>query len=133
MIDEIARHLRAALAVPTATGRLTLADETVAFLMSLLEFAASKERCLVVLTLASESDAFASETSLLRQKLAETQNITARQERVLTSTAGGEIYAIVTHRLFKSVNRQAAADTINRYSAYYQAMMEVNATCRSAA
>ena len=127
MIDEIARHLRAALAVPTATGRLTLADETVAFLMSLLEFAASKERCLVVLTLASESDAFASETSLLRQKLAETQQITARQERVLTPTAGGEIYAIVTHRLFKSVNRQAAEAIVDQYTAYYRAMMEINA------
>lgn len=127
MIDEIARHLRAALAVPAATGRVTLADETIAFLMSLLEFAASKERCLVVLTLASESDAFASETSLLRQKLAETQNITARQERVLTPTSGGEIYAIVTHRLFKSVNRQAAVAVIDQYTAYYRAMTEINA------
>ena len=52
MLDEIARHLRAALAVPTATRKSNLADQTVAFLMSLLEFAASKERCLVVLTLA---------------------------------------------------------------------------------
>jgi hypothetical protein len=127
MIDEIARHLRAALAVPTATGRLTLADETVAFLMSLLEFAASKERCLVVLTLASETDAFASETSLLRQKLAETQNITARQERVLTPTTGGEIYAIVTHRLFGTIERTSASDITGQYAAYYQALMEQNA------
>ena len=79
MIDEIARHLRAAMAVPTATGQSTLADQTVAFLMSLLEFAASKERCLVVITLAGETDAFAAETSLLRQKLAETLQISARQ------------------------------------------------------
>ncbi|MGC8781446.1 MAG: AAA family ATPase, partial [Anaerolineae bacterium] len=36
MIDEIARHLRAAMAVPTASGKSNLADQTVAFLMSLL-------------------------------------------------------------------------------------------------
>ena len=47
------------MAVPTATGKSSLADQTVAFLMSLLEFAASRQRCLVVLTLAGESDTFA--------------------------------------------------------------------------
>lgn len=127
LVDEIARHLRAALAVPTATGKLTLADETTAFIMSLMEFAASKPRCLVVLTLASESDAFASETAMLRQKLAEVQNISARQERVLTPTSGEEIYAIVTHRLFKSINRQAAQAVIQQYAAYYQSMLHRNA------
>lgn len=127
MIDEIARHLRAALAVPTATGKLTLADETIAFLMSLLEFAASKERCLVVLTLASESDAFADETDMLRQKLSEAHLVAARQERVLTPTSGEEVYAIVTHRLFKSVDRPAAESVINQYAAYYRTMMEINA------
>lgn len=44
LIDEVARYLRAAGAVPTATGHGTLAEQTVAFLMSLLEFAASRER-----------------------------------------------------------------------------------------
>ncbi len=127
MIDEIARHLRTAMAIPTATGKNTLADQTVAFLMSLLEFAASKERCLVVFTLASEADAFAEETEFLRQKLAETLQVSARQERVLTPTAEGEIYAIVTHRLFKSVDRKAFNDVLQVYSAYYRNMVEKNA------
>ncbi len=122
MIDEIARHLRAAIAAPTATGKSNLADQTVAFLMSLLEFAASKQRCLVVLTLAGESDAFAAETELLRKKLAETLRVSARQERVLTPTAEGEIYAIVTHRLFLKVDRAAAKETCNAYMAYYAAL-----------
>lgn len=121
MIDEIARHLRAAMAVPTATGKSNLADQTVAFLMSLLEFAASKQRCLVVLTLAGESDAFAAETELLRKKLAETLQVSARQERVLTPTAESEIYAIVTHRLFRAVDRTAAQDICRAYMAYYSA------------
>ncbi len=127
MIDEIARHLRAAMAVPAITGQSTLADQTIAFLMSLLEFAASKERCMVVLTLASESDAFAAETSVLRQKLAEALQISARQERVLTPTAEGEIYAIVTHRLFGSINRAGAEEVLRAYGSYYRAMLERNA------
>jgi len=127
LIDEIARHLRAAVAMPTATGQSTLADQTVAFLMSLLEFAASQERCLVVLTLASESDAFAEETEILRRKLAETLQISARQERVLTPTAEGEIYAIVAHRLFKSIKHTAVEDVLAAYAAYYQSMVEKNA------
>ncbi|OQA44952.1 MAG: hypothetical protein BWY52_01458 [Chloroflexi bacterium ADurb.Bin325] len=122
MIDEIARHLRAAMAVPTATGKSNLADQTVAFLMSLLEFASSKQRCLVVLTLAGESDAFAAETELLRKKLAETLQVSARQERVLTPAAAGEIYAIVTHRLFKKVDYGAAKETYDAYMAYYAAL-----------
>jgi hypothetical protein len=127
MIDEIARHLRSAVAVPTATGKTTLADQTVAFIMSLLEFAASKERCLVVLTLASESDAFAEETEFLRQKLAETLQVSARQERVLTPTSESEIYAIVTHRLFKGISRQSVDEIVNSYIAYYRNMVDKNA------
>ena len=121
MIDEIARHLRAAMAVPSATGKSNLADQTIAFLMSLLEFASSKQRCLVVLTLAGEADAFAAETELLRKKLAETLRVSARQERVLTPTAESEIYAIVAHRLFRSVDRVAAQETCQAYMAYYAA------------
>ncbi len=127
MVDEIARHLRAALAVPAATGKSNLAEQTIAFLMSLLEFAASKERCLVVITLASESDAFAKETEMLRQALAEALQISARQERVLTPTDENEVYAIVTHRLFESVNRQAARSTFQSYARYYAAVVEKNA------
>jgi hypothetical protein len=127
MIDEIARHLRAAMAVPCVTGQSTLADQTVAFLMSLLEFASSKEHCLVVITLASESDAFAAETAQLRQKLTEALQVSARQERVLTPTAEGEIYAIVTHRLFKSINHNSVQDVLRMYGEYYQSMQEKNA------
>ena len=118
MLDEIARQLRAELAVPAATGRTTQADQTVAFLMSLLEFAASKERCLVVLTLASHSDAFAGETEQLRKNLAEAGNVSARQERVLTPTNESEVYSIVTHRLFKSIDRENARAVFQGYAAY---------------
>jgi len=119
MVDEIARHLRAAEAVPTKTKKSNLSEQTVAFLMSLLEFASSKEHCLVVLTLAGDADAFGKETAYLRQTLIEALQISARQERVITPTAETEISAIVTHRLFKRVDRQAALEVIAAYQQYY--------------
>ena len=116
MIDEIARHLRAAVATPTATGKSNLAEQTVAFLMSLMEFVASQKRVVLVLTMAGQEDAFAKETADLSEAL----RISARQERVLTPTGENEISAIVVHRLFKRVKRQAVQDVINRYGVYYQ-------------
>lgn len=127
MLDEIARHLRAGKAMVTDTKQSTLADQTVAFLMSLLEFASSKERCVVVLTLASERDAFGSETSQLRQSLTEALQISARQERVLTPTVENEIPAIVTHRLFKQIDRIGAQPVFDAYFQYYQQLYEKNA------
>ena len=126
MLDEISRHLRAAMGVSLETGKTTLADQTIAFLMSLLEFSASKERCLVVLTLAGGADAFAAETESLRQKLTEALQITARQERVLTPTTNDEVYPIVTHRLFKVVDRKGAKPTLDAYAKYFAEMVEKN-------
>lgn len=116
MIDEIARHLRAAVAAPTATGKSNLAEQTVAFLMSLIEFVVSQKQVVLVLTMAGQEDAFAQETADLREAL----SISARQERVLTPTGENEIAAIVVHRLFHHVDRQGAQATIRRYGAYYQ-------------
>ena len=118
MLDELGRHMRAAKAVPTATGKSDLAEQIVAFLMSLLEFAASRKQVVVVLSLAGETDAFAKETEELRQALAEARSVSARQERVITSTGETEIAPIVTHRLFRSIDRPAAEDTAEAYISY---------------
>lgn len=124
MLDEVARHLRAAKTVPTATGKSDLAEQTTAFLMSLLEFAASKERVVVILTLADPSDAFGQETEEWRQELAEARRISARQERVITPTGETEISAIVTHRLFRSIDRGAARVTAEAYADFYRQLVE---------
>jgi len=110
MLDELARHMRAAQSVPTATGKSDLAEQTVAFLMSLLEFAASRANVVVVLTLAGSEDAFAKETDHLRLQLAEAHKISARQERVITPTGESEIASIVRHRLFASIDAAAAIE-----------------------
>lgn len=119
MIDEIARHLRVAVGMPTASGKSNLAEQTVAFLMSLMEFVSSQKQVVLVLTMASESDAFHKETDELQGSLAEAQKISARQERVLTPTGENEIAAIVTHRLFKQVDRTKAHSVIQRYGTYF--------------
>jgi hypothetical protein len=119
LIDEIARHFRAASTVPTATGQSNLAEQTVAFLMSLMEYVASQKRVVLVLTMASEADAFQNETAEMRQALSEALKISARQERVLTPTGESEIAAIVVHRLFASVDRATAEETVRRYGDYY--------------
>ena len=124
MLDEVARHLRAAKTVPTVTGKSDLAEQTVAFLMSLFEFAASKERVVVVLTLADPRDAFGKETEELRHELAEARRVSARQERVITPTGETEIPAIVTHRLFKFVDQDAARETARAYTEFYRQLVE---------
>lgn len=128
MLDEVARHLRAAKAVGTATGRSDLAEQTVAFLMSLFEYAGSKERVAVVFTLADPSDAFGTETEELRQQLGEARRLSARQERVITPTGETEIAAIVTHRLFARIDRTAANEAAAAYAAYYRRLLDQGAT-----
>jgi len=126
LLDEVARHLRSAKGIPVGSGKSDLAEQTVAFLMSLLEFAASKERVVVVMTLAESSDAFGDETEQLRQELkelTETKHISARSERVITPTAEAEISAIVTHRIFKTIDRDAAKEISKYYSEYLGKML----------
>lgn len=122
MLDEIARHLRAAKSVSTENGRSDLAEQTVAFLMTLIEFAAGRRNVSVVMTLADSSDAFGAETDELRQELAEMQRIAARHERVLTPTGESEIARIVTHRLFESIDRDAAKETVSAYQELFETL-----------
>ncbi|MFZ5915521.1 MAG: ATP-binding protein [Chloroflexota bacterium] len=126
MLDEIARHMRVAQTVPTATGKSDLGEQTVAFLMSLLEFAASRADVVVVLTLAEAGDAFAQETEHLRRQLAEARRISARQERVITPTGETEIAAIVRHRLFSHIDEAAAQEAARFYADAYRPWAEQN-------
>lgn len=86
MLDEVARHLRAAKAIPTGNKKSDLAEQTVAFLMSLIEFSGSREKVCVVLTLADSQDAFGGETEDLGIELTEALRLSARKERIITPT-----------------------------------------------
>jgi hypothetical protein len=114
MLDEMGRFIRDASAIATpGNPRVNLAQTSIATLMSLFEFASSKANVVVVLTLADSSDAFGRETDMIRHELDEARKVSARQERV-----------IVTHRLFRQINRQDAETTIQAYARYYESVYE---------
>ena len=124
MFDEIARYLRAAKAVRAKNGRTDLAEQTVAFLMALIELAVSRPNIAFVLTLADSSDAFGVETVQLRGELEEVQKVAARQERVITPASESEIAPIVRHRLFERFDDSAAAAAADAYRACYAELAE---------
>jgi len=125
MLDEMGRHMRVASAVscPGNPG-MNVAEQEVATLMSLLEFASSKANVSVVLTLADSQDAFGKETDELREQLAEAQKVSARKERVLEPSNEEEMPAIVTHRLFESVDEQAREEVTAAYTNFYESLKD---------
>ena len=124
MLDEIARYLRVAKAVATANEQSDLAEQTVAFLMTLIELAASRDNISLVLTLADSKDAFGDETEMLIEELDEARKVSARHERVITPAAESEIAPIVRHRLFESFDEAAAKKTADAYAACYRELSE---------
>jgi hypothetical protein len=115
VLDEIARHLRAAKA--TTVGNSDLAEQVVAFLFSLMDLAAACNHLVFVYTLASSSDTFGEETTDIREAI----QASARQERVLSPSTDVEIYNIVKQRLFGSVNEKAAETAAKEYLNAYKA------------
>ena len=116
MLDEMARYLEVASGVKV--GESTLADQTVAFLMALLEYAASVNHVVVVYTLAGSADAFAAQTEKLLEKigaLKDAEAVSSRHEHVISPTGENEISAIVRHRLFERVDGEAASQTARSY------------------
>lgn len=111
LLDELARYLVVAKAVSSPTGKGTLADQTIAFLHALLEFAAARRNVLGLLTMASSTDAIAEGTERLREAL----SVIAQSALLLTSAEPEEIPAIVVHRLFERVDRAAATETTQAY------------------
>lgn len=115
VLDEIARHLRAAKATPV--GNSDLAAQVVAFLFSLMDLAAACNNLVFVYALASSSDSFGAETIEIREAI----QASARQERVLSPSTDVEIYNIVKQRIFSSVNDKAAEAAAREYLGTYRA------------
>jgi predicted AAA+ superfamily ATPase len=122
MIDEIGQYLRVSAGVQV--GKTTLADQTVAFLMSLMKFAAESQATVLVYTLADSGDAFGRESDMVREALAESKSVSARSEHVLTPTAEDEISAVVSHRMFAEIDKKAAKEVARCYADYYGRMVE---------
>ena len=121
MIDEIGQYLRVSSGVQV--GKTTLAEQTVAFLMSLMKFASECKGTVLVYTLADSGDAFGKENDMVRAALAESKSVSARQEHVLTPTAEDEISAIVSHRMFASGGPTGGRGTATCFTNYYGHMV----------
>lgn len=115
VLDEIARHLRAAKA--KVVGKSDLAEQVVAFLFSLMDQAASCSNLVLVYSLASESDTFAKETT----EMSELISASGRQERVLSPSNDVEIYNIVKQRIFSSISANAAERASEEYLQAFRA------------
>jgi len=121
MIDEIGQYLRVSGGIPV--NKTTLAEQTVAFLMSLMKFAGESKRVVLVYTLADSGDAFGKESDQVRAALAEAKSVSARQEHVLTPTAEDEISAIVSYRMFTKVDSRAAEEAAQCFADYFGRMV----------
>lgn len=137
IVDEIAQYLRV-LSSAGSDQVKALASSLPAFLKSLFEVSAEKgSRLVVVVTLATEKDAYGKETdqvqSLLDSTVGEAGSVLARQEAVLIPAKDDEIAAILRRRLFDKIDDAAAAAAGSEYQALYEALVAAGETLPSGA
>jgi hypothetical protein len=118
LIDEIARYL--AVAEGKAVQKSTLADQTTAFLMALMEAVAGEPNAALVITTTQVTDAFGDETAKVLEAVGEAQSLIARKEHVLHPSEEADLPKIVSRRLFASVDPSAAARVAGDYAAAAQ-------------
>jgi hypothetical protein len=115
LIDEIARYYTVARGV--RVGETTLAGQTTAFLMALMEAVDALPRAAMVITTTGLTDAFGEETSEVLEAIAEARSLMARKELVLRPSEEADLPKILARRLFKLVPAGAAAPVAADYAA----------------
>jgi SpoVK/Ycf46/Vps4 family AAA+-type ATPase len=81
LIDELARYLTVAAGI--TVGKSTLADQTTAFLMALLEAVGTEARTSVVITLTAETEAYGEVTHEVVAAIDEALSLTARKAHII--------------------------------------------------
>jgi hypothetical protein len=133
IIDELAQHLRQLTSAGDPDVRRQ-AEALPAFLKALFELAAGNPRVVVILTLATRTDAFGKESDELsemlqaadaafRRTLSDTQSIVARStsgSSIVKPAEDAEIAEILKRRLFTAIDRQAAAEAAHAYQELYE-------------
>jgi len=134
IIDELARHLRLALKAGNQAIR-DYAEQIPAFLKSLTEVAGDPgNRIVMIVTLASQQNAFGRETNEIAELLdefgeqmhglvSETQDALSRMVQpsgVIRPAEDTEIGEILKRRLFASIDQRAAAAAADTYKQLYQ-------------
>lgn len=116
LIDEIAQYLKAASTEEVADS--TLSEQTLVFMKSLLETASTTQNVTVVYSIADT--AFTDEAEKVRREVKELDSIKQRQQRTITPTGDTEVSAVLRHRLFEEVNKNAAEQVAEAYSQFYR-------------
>lgn len=101
LIDEIARYYQVAGGVKV--GDTTLAGQTTAFLMALMEAVDALDHAVLVITTTGATDAFGNETSAVLDAISQARSLMARKELVLPPSEEADLPKILTRRLFKPV------------------------------
>lgn len=135
MLDELAQY-----ATRLEAARLNGAEQLAAFLMGLNGYARSHSGISIILTLASQKDAFATQTkrltellsavrgqevsedeaSALREKAEkDLQSVVARDASPVTPVQAAEISRVLAKRLFTTVDKAAARETAKEYMEMY--------------
>lgn len=130
IIDEIAHHLRQLTSSGNPDVR-RMAQAIPPFLKSLFELAAGNPKVVVIITLATQADAYGRETEELTElmngaegefqgALADTQSLLARTVSVIKPAEDAEIVEILKRRLFAEIDGSAASEAAGAYKAYYE-------------
>ncbi len=136
MLDELAQY-----AARLEAARTDGASQLAAFLMALHGYARNHPGIAIILTLAGAADAFARQTEYLAELIGRVQgqqvdtgsalgigekavrsiaSVVARDAVQVTPVQAAEISAVLTKRLFLSVDREAARETAEEYFRLYQ-------------
>lgn len=107
LLDEIARYYLVAGGVKV--GDTTLAGQTTAFLMALMEAVDALEHAVLVITTTELTDAFGDATAAVLDAISQARSLMARKELVLRPSEEADLPKILSRRLFKPVQPGAAA------------------------
>ena len=125
IIDEVAAHIRNL----GSSGNPDLRRQATAmtsFLFNLFAAAAEVPTARVVITLATDSDAFANETAVVEEVLSpgreankEAESVISRYREVLVPAQDDEIAEILRRRLFSDIDAKAATDAGKAFAKKY--------------
>ncbi|WP_255150364.1 ATP-binding protein [Halorarius halobius] len=120
LIDEVAQYFEQAAAVGVEDS--TLADQTNSFLWSLMR--ASQNTDAVTVILSVSATAFEDRAKEVQDLINDLDDISERTEHSVTPTEDDEVAAVLRHRLFESVDEDAAARAAEGYQNYYRSIEE---------
>lgn len=114
LVDEIARYY--AVAKGVAVGETTLAAQTTAFLMALMEAVDGLSHAVLVITTTGLTEAFGEDTADVLTAINEARELMARRELVLRPSEEADLPRILARRLFEPILTGIAGTVAQAYA-----------------